>query len=175
MLSPQLLGLLRDWYRVARPQGWLFPGENPVNPMTTRQLTRLSGQREAHNRLPAVSVMLTWAVDRRAHVDRNRPDVINWSDARLLELRRSIRILDVSLRPIAARGRLDVPAAVVVLVFNHLRVARHALLGRGRAGRREGLGVGRKWLREHAVDHVSPAVVVPDDLICDMRHRFTCQ
>jgi hypothetical protein len=40
MLSPVLLGLLRDWYRIARPQGWLFPGVNPVNPMTTRQLTR---------------------------------------------------------------------------------------------------------------------------------------
>ena len=40
MLSPVLLGLLRDWYRVARPQGWLFPGQNPTNPMTTRQLTR---------------------------------------------------------------------------------------------------------------------------------------
>jgi integrase/recombinase XerD len=40
MLSPTLLELLRDWYRVARPQGWLFPGQNPVNPMTTRQLTR---------------------------------------------------------------------------------------------------------------------------------------
>jgi site-specific recombinase XerD len=40
MLSHQLLELLRDWYRVARPQGWLFPGQNPVNPMTTRQLTR---------------------------------------------------------------------------------------------------------------------------------------
>jgi integrase/recombinase XerD len=40
MLSPRLLELLRDWYRIARPQGWLFPGQNPVNPMTTRQLTR---------------------------------------------------------------------------------------------------------------------------------------
>src|SRR3954464_15413964 len=40
MLSPQLLGLLRDWYRIARPQGWLFPGQNPVNPMTDRKLTR---------------------------------------------------------------------------------------------------------------------------------------
>src|SRR5215831_16115376 len=37
MLSPVLLELLRDWYRIARPQGWLFPGQNPVNPMTTRQ------------------------------------------------------------------------------------------------------------------------------------------
>jgi integrase/recombinase XerD len=40
MLSPVLLELLRDWYRIFRPQGWLFPGQNPVNPMTTRQLTR---------------------------------------------------------------------------------------------------------------------------------------
>jgi integrase/recombinase XerD len=40
MLSPQLLKLLRDWYRIARPHGWLFPGQDPINPMTTRQLTR---------------------------------------------------------------------------------------------------------------------------------------
>jgi integrase/recombinase XerD len=40
MLSPTLLELLRDWYRNARPQGWLFPGQDPTNPITTRQLTR---------------------------------------------------------------------------------------------------------------------------------------
>src|SRR5499425_2955782 len=40
MLSPTLLELLRDWYRVARPQGWLFAGQNPTNPLTARQLTR---------------------------------------------------------------------------------------------------------------------------------------
>ena len=40
MLSPVLLELLRDWYRIGRPQGWLFPGRDPVSPMTTRQLTR---------------------------------------------------------------------------------------------------------------------------------------
>jgi site-specific recombinase XerD len=40
MLSPQLLELLRDWWRTARPQVWLFPGQNPVNPMTARQLNR---------------------------------------------------------------------------------------------------------------------------------------
>jgi site-specific recombinase XerD len=40
MLSPTLLELLRDWYRIARPQGWLFPGQNPTNPITERQLTR---------------------------------------------------------------------------------------------------------------------------------------
>jgi integrase/recombinase XerD len=40
MLSPHLLELLRAWYNAARPQGWLFPGMNPVNPMTARQLRR---------------------------------------------------------------------------------------------------------------------------------------
>ncbi len=40
MLSPQLLELLRDWWHAARPQVWLFPGQNPINPMTPRQLNR---------------------------------------------------------------------------------------------------------------------------------------
>src|SRR5271156_197645 len=34
MLSPQLLELLRDWRQVAQPRGWLFPGLDPVNPMS---------------------------------------------------------------------------------------------------------------------------------------------
>jgi integrase/recombinase XerD len=40
MLSPHLLKLLRAWWRTARPQGWLFPGRDPLQPMTTRQLNR---------------------------------------------------------------------------------------------------------------------------------------
>jgi integrase/recombinase XerD len=40
MLSPQLLQLLRDWWRAARPPVWLFPGQNPINPITPRQLNR---------------------------------------------------------------------------------------------------------------------------------------
>ena len=46
MLSPILLGLLRQWWRTAQAQrkmlkgGWLFPGRNPVNPLSTRQLNR---------------------------------------------------------------------------------------------------------------------------------------
>ena len=46
MLSPQLLALLRAWWREGRrlgvmlPRGWLFPGRDPVNPLTTRQLRR---------------------------------------------------------------------------------------------------------------------------------------
>ena len=46
-LSPTLLRLLRQWWRVAQAErkmlkgGWLFPGLNPVNPMSTRQLNRV--------------------------------------------------------------------------------------------------------------------------------------
>jgi site-specific recombinase XerD len=40
MLSPRLLDLLRDWYRIARPAVWLFPGRDPMLPMTTRQFNR---------------------------------------------------------------------------------------------------------------------------------------
>jgi site-specific recombinase XerD len=44
MLSPSLLELLRAWWRHGRargkmrPRGWLFPGRNPINPLSTRQL-----------------------------------------------------------------------------------------------------------------------------------------
>jgi site-specific recombinase XerD len=40
MLSPHLLNLLRAWWKAARPRGWLFPGRDPAQPMTTRQLNR---------------------------------------------------------------------------------------------------------------------------------------
>ena len=46
MLSPILLGLLRQWWRTAQAErkmlkgGWLFPGRDPVNPLSTRQLNR---------------------------------------------------------------------------------------------------------------------------------------
>ena len=40
MLSPHLLQLLRAWYKTAKPQGWLFPGRDRVQPITTRQLNR---------------------------------------------------------------------------------------------------------------------------------------
>jgi len=46
MLSPVLLERLRAWWRVAHaqgkmlPGGWLFPGLNPMDPLTARQLNR---------------------------------------------------------------------------------------------------------------------------------------
>lgn len=39
-LPDRLLELLRDWYRIARPTVWLFPGRDPLLPVTTRQLGR---------------------------------------------------------------------------------------------------------------------------------------
>lgn len=41
MLSPQLLAILQDYWWVARPKVWLFPGRDPLMPVTTRQLYRV--------------------------------------------------------------------------------------------------------------------------------------
>jgi integrase len=47
MLSPQLLELLRAWWREGRRRrlllrgGWLFPGRNPVEPLSARQFCRV--------------------------------------------------------------------------------------------------------------------------------------
>ena len=46
MLPPLLLERLRAWWRYAHAQGkmlkggWLFPGQNPIDPLTARQLNR---------------------------------------------------------------------------------------------------------------------------------------
>ena len=46
MLSPQLLDLLRLWWREGRkrgvmlPHGWLFPGQSRTDPISSRQLHR---------------------------------------------------------------------------------------------------------------------------------------
>jgi site-specific recombinase XerD len=34
MLSPKLLDILRDWWRVERPRRWLFPGDRPGRPIS---------------------------------------------------------------------------------------------------------------------------------------------
>ena len=46
MLSPQLLALLRLWWKEGRrrgvmlPHGWLFPGRSAADPVSTRQINR---------------------------------------------------------------------------------------------------------------------------------------
>jgi integrase/recombinase XerD len=41
MLSPQLLLLLRAWWSQCRSRGWRFPGQDPLRPITVRQLNRV--------------------------------------------------------------------------------------------------------------------------------------
>ena len=47
LLATDLLALLRDWWRAGRQQGvlrrdgWLFPGQHPLKPISTRQLHRI--------------------------------------------------------------------------------------------------------------------------------------
>ena len=38
MLSPKLLEILRDWWRVERPGHWLFPGDKPGCHITTNSV-----------------------------------------------------------------------------------------------------------------------------------------
>jgi site-specific recombinase XerD len=82
MLSACLLELLRTWWRAARPEGWLFPGQNPVNPMTTRQLNRA-----CH------------AAAEAAGIDRNvSPHILRHSFAtHLLEQNVDVRVIQVLL------------------------------------------------------------------------------
>jgi site-specific recombinase XerD len=47
MLSEQLLAILRDYWRRARPREYLFPGPDPLRPITARSLQRAC--REAAN------------------------------------------------------------------------------------------------------------------------------
>ena len=46
MLSPTLLTILRDWWRSSRSTPWIFPGDRPGDPITTRAVNRAC--RKAH-------------------------------------------------------------------------------------------------------------------------------
>jgi site-specific recombinase XerD len=48
MLSPTLLEILRDWWRVSRSRPWLFPGDRPGCPITTHAVDKAC--RQAHRR-----------------------------------------------------------------------------------------------------------------------------
>jgi integrase/recombinase XerD len=40
MLSPRLLEVLREWWLIGQPTTWLFPGRDPLMPITTKQIYR---------------------------------------------------------------------------------------------------------------------------------------
>jgi integrase/recombinase XerD len=102
MLSPQLLELLRDWYRIARPQVWLFPGQNPINHLTTRQFNR------------AVHA----AADMAAIKKRVSPHTLRHSFAtHLLEQNIDIRVIQVLL----GHAKLDTTALYTRVATNTIR------------------------------------------------------
>ena len=99
MLPPTLLDLLRAWWRrhkrgVMLPGGWLFPGQNAVNPLTTRQLRRtFHGAREAAG------------IDKRVSLDTSEgtasPRLISWSrqvDIRVIQVLLGHKKLDTTAR-----------------------------------------------------------------------------
>ena len=102
MLSPQLLELLRDWWRISRPQVWMFPGRDRINPMTTRQLNRVCHMAAALAGLP------TWVA----------PHTLRHSFAtHLLEQNIDIRVIQALL----GHARLDTTARYTHVATNLIR------------------------------------------------------
>ena len=52
MLSPKLLAVLRDWWRLSRPTRWLFPGDPPDHPIGRGAVRRECRQARRRSRIP---------------------------------------------------------------------------------------------------------------------------
>jgi len=108
MLCPVLLERLRAWWRFAHAKGkmldggWLFPGQNPVNPMSTRQFNRIC-------RMAAEAA----GIDKRVS-----PHTLRHSYAtHLLEQKVDIRVIQVLL----GHKRLDTTALYTQVATEVLR------------------------------------------------------
>jgi site-specific recombinase XerD len=102
MLSPQLLELLRDWYRIARPRIYMFPGRDKISPMTPRQLNRICHMAAELAGLP------TWVA----------PHTLRHSFAtHLLEQHIDIRVIQVLL----GHAKLDTTARYTQVATNIIR------------------------------------------------------
>jgi site-specific recombinase XerD len=88
LLSPVLLETLRTWWRAARQQGtmlrggWLFPGMDPTDPITPRQLNRAVHQ-----------AATTAGIDKRVSLHTLRHSFAT----HLLEQKVDIRVIQVLL------------------------------------------------------------------------------
>jgi site-specific recombinase XerD len=114
MLSEPLLDLLRAWWLAARergvmlPGGWLFPGQNPVNPLTTRQLRRaFDGAKE------------TAGIDKRVSLHTLR----HCFATHLLEQKVDIRVIQVLL----GHSKLDTTARYSQVASTTLRAVKSPL------------------------------------------------
>jgi len=119
MLSEPLLDLLRAWWLAARERGvmlahgsggggWLFPGQNPVNPLTTRQLRRaFDGARAAAG------------IDKRVSLHTLR----HCFATHLLEQKVDIRVIQVLL----GHKKLDTTARYSHLASTTLRAVKSPL------------------------------------------------
>ena len=102
MLSPVLLELLRDWWRIARPTAWLFPGRDPLQPMSTRQINRACHA----------------AADMAEITKRVSPHTLRHSFAtHLLEQNIDIRVIQVLL----GHAKLDTTALYTRVATNTIR------------------------------------------------------
>jgi site-specific recombinase XerD len=52
MLSPKLLAMLREWWRVHRPTHWLFPGKHPAHPITSHAVREACQRAHRRCRIP---------------------------------------------------------------------------------------------------------------------------
>ena len=52
MLSPKLLDILRDWWKLTRPTHWLFPGDRSDHPITRGAVERECQEAQRRSRIP---------------------------------------------------------------------------------------------------------------------------
>lgn len=114
LLSPALLEHLRNWWRIGQSErkmlkgGWLFPGQNPTNPITSRQF----------NRALKDAVKLS-GIKKRVSMHTLRHSFAT----HLLEQRVDIRVIQVLL----GHSRLDTTAHYTQVASNVLRETKSPL------------------------------------------------